>query len=131
MIHAIVAVSVRRPWMLVLSVLALTAIAGWFAASHFAMTTDTRALISPKVAWRVNEAAVNTAFPQQVDTTLVVIDGRTPELAEAAAAKLSERLAADKAHFRPVKRPDGGPWLAEHGLLLTPLSDVQSTTQSL
>ena len=121
----------RRPRWLVLSLLALTVAAGWFAATHFTMTTDTRALISPKVAWRVNEAAVNKAFPQQTDTTLIVIDGRTPELADAAAAKLTERLLADKAHFRRVKRPDGGQWLAEHGLLLTPVKEVRSTTQAL
>ena len=95
------------------------------------MTTNTQALISPKVAWRVNEAELNTAFPQLTETTLIVIDGRTPELAELAAARLAERLAADTARFRAVKRPDGGPWLAQHGVLFGTVAQVQSTTQSL
>ena len=109
----------------------LTMGAAWFAAAHFAMTTNTQALISPKVAWRVNEAALNTAFPQLTETTLVVIDGETPELAESAAARLAERLAADKARFRAVKRPDGGAWLTRHGVLFGSVAQVQSTTQSL
>ena len=105
--------------------------AGWFAATHFAMTTDTQALISPKVAWRVNEAAVNQAFPQQALTILVVVDGKTPELAELATARLAERLASDKAQFQNVKRPDGGTWLSQHGLLFGSVAEVRSTTQSL
>ncbi len=105
--------------------------AGWFAATHFAMTTDTQALISPKVAWRVNEAAVNQAFPQQALTILVVVDGKTPELAELATARLAERLGSDKAQFQNVKRPDGGTWLAQHGLLFGSVAEVRSTTQSL
>ena len=105
--------------------------AGWFAATHFAMTTDTQALISPKVAWRVNEAAVNKAFPQQALTILVVVDAKTPELAELATARLAERLTSDTARFRNVKRPDGGTWLAQHGLLFGSVAEVRSTTQSL
>ena len=109
----------------------LTAAAIWFAASHFAMTTNTQALISPKVGWRVNEAELNAAFPQLTETTLIIVDGRTPELAEMAAARLAERLAADTARFRAVKRPDGGAWLAQHGVLFGSVAQVQSTTQSL
>ncbi len=109
----------------------VTAGAGWFAATHFAMTTDTQALISPKVAWRVNEAEVNRAFPQQALTILIIVDGRTPELAELGAARLAARLATDKQHFSAVKRPDGGPWLAQHGVLFGSVAEVRSTTQSL
>ncbi|WP_294102208.1 MMPL family transporter [Sphingomonas sp.] len=129
--HSIVAFSARRAWLLLLALMLATVGAGWFAATHFAMTTDTQALISPKVAWRVNEAAVNQAFPQQALTILVVVDGKTPELAELATARLAERLASDKAQFQNVKRPDGGTWLSQHGLLFGSVAEVRSTTQSL
>ena len=121
----------QRPWLLLCALLLLTAAAAWFAVTHFAMTTNTQALISPKVGWRVNEAELNTAFPQLTETTLIVVDGRTPELAEMAAARLAERLTADTARFRAVKRPDGGAWLAQHGVLFGSVAQVQSTTQSL
>ena len=74
-------------------------------------------LISADVKWRVDERRLNEAFPQNGNVILVVIDGETPELAEAAAAKLSARMAADPAHFSAVRRPDGGAFFAQNGLL--------------
>ena len=126
-----VAFSARRPWLLVLACAALTLLAVAFAATQFKMTTNTAALISPDVDWRRNEAAVNTAFPQLTDTTLAIVDGRTPELAEAGAAALAERLAGDTVHFKTVRRPDGGDYLARQGVMFGSLDEVQATTRSL
>ncbi len=126
-----VSFSARRPWPLVVVCALLTVLAAWFAAGHFAMTTDTSALISPAVDWRRDEALLNTKFPGQTDTTLVVIDGQTPELAELGAARLSAALAADKVHFRTVRRPDGGDFLAREGVLFGSVEAVRSTARSL
>ncbi|MFM9827260.1 MAG: MMPL family transporter [Sphingomonas sp.] len=126
-----VSFSARRPRLLVALSLLLTMLAAWFAAGHFAMTTDTSALISPDVDWRRDEAVLNTQFPGQTDTTLVVIDGQTPELAESAAARLTAALAADQQHFRTVRRPDGGDFLAREGVLFGSVEDVRATTKSL
>jgi hopanoid biosynthesis associated RND transporter like protein HpnN len=126
-----VALGVRRPLAVLLACLALVAVAALYATSHFAMTTDTAALISPKIAWRVNEKAVETAFPQLSDVLLVVIDGKTPELAEAATAKLSAALAADTRHFRTVQRPDGGAYFDREGLLFGSTAEVQASTKAL
>lgn len=131
LIDKAVTASARRPWQLVLLCLALTVVAIAYAVTHFAMTTNTQVLISPDVAWRQNETALNRAFPQLTDTTLVVVDGATPELAEVAAARLTEAMAADTMHFRRVARPDGGPYLARQGILFGSVDDVRGTTQSL
>ncbi len=127
----LVAVSTARAWATVAVGLLVGVLAVWFAATHFAMTTDTSALISPKEQWRRNETAVSKAFPQNDDLTVIVVDGRTPELAEDAAARLTERLQTDTKHFLGVRRGDGGPFLAREGLLLQPLSDVKATTEGL
>ena len=126
-----VGLATRRAWATVAIGAVLGAGALAYAASHFAMTTDTAELISPKVQWRRNEAALSRAFPQNDDLSVVVIDGRTPELAEDAATRLAERLAMDPAHIRSVERPDGGPFFAHEGLLLQPLADVRATTAGL
>ena len=123
--------SARHPWWLVLLCVALTAAAVFYAVTHFAMTTNTQVLISPDVEWRQNETALNRAFPQLTDTTLVVVDGATPELAEAATARLFERMAGDTMHFRRVVRPDGGAYLSRQGILFGSLEEVRGTTQSL
>ncbi len=127
----VVAAACRRPW-LVLLVTLLAACGGLFGVTQrFAMTTDSYSLIAPTEPWRVNEAALNTAFPQNRDVILVVIDGQTPELAEAAAARLTDRLAADSVHFRGVRRPDGGAFFAKNGLLFASEAEVAATTARL
>ncbi len=126
-----VAFACRRPWWTLLIALLLTAAAAVFAADRFQMSTDTSALISPNVDWRLNERRMEAAFPQYGDSVLVVIDAATPELAERAAASLAQRMAADPAHFRRVTRPDGGDFFAREGLLFGSEADVAVATRRM
>ncbi|MBN9290276.1 MAG: hopanoid biosynthesis-associated RND transporter HpnN, partial [Hyphomicrobium denitrificans] len=84
----IVAAALRLPWLTVLLAIALTAGAVQYISTHFAITTDTSQLISSDLDWRQREQQFDAAFPQHSDTIEVVIDGTTPEVAEAAARKL-------------------------------------------
>ncbi|HZZ31766.1 MAG TPA: MMPL family transporter [Phenylobacterium sp.] len=120
-----------HPWLTLSVVLALAAAALWFVVGHFSMTSDTAELISSKVAWRRHEIAMDKAFPQNTDSTVVVIDAATPELAESAAAALTAKLATETQLFRSVRRPDGGPFFAREGLLFAPTPQVRATTDQL
>ena len=95
------------------------------------MNTDSEQLIDAKVGWRMRQARFDAAFPQQTNLTVVVIDGATPELAESAAARLTEKLTADKELFNHVQRPDGGAFWSHNGMLFLPLKEVQDTTQQM
>ena len=118
----------RRPLQVIL-LAAMLVVAGVASiGANFAMTTDSVALISPDVGWRVNERQLDAAFPQNGDAILAVIDGDTAEIAEAAAARLSARLAADHVHFRRVSRPDGGDFFARQGLLFESPRAVSAAT---
>jgi hopanoid biosynthesis associated RND transporter like protein HpnN len=127
----LVGISVRRPFVVLLLCLAFVAGGLTYAIGGFAMTTDTGALISPNVDWRKNEKAVETAFPHLTDAMLVIVDGKTPELAEAATIKLTDRLTTDTAHFRLVRRPDGGMFFDREGLLYGSTAEVKAATASL
>ncbi len=121
----------RHAALTVLAALLITLGAAYYTQTHFNMNTDSEQLISAKVSWRQRELAFDSKFPGQSNLIAVVIDGATPELAEAAAASLSARIAADKALFPSVRRPDGGEFFDHNGLLFLPLSDVQATAQQL
>ncbi len=95
------------------------------------MTTDTAELISTDLEWRQREIAYDAAFPQQEDLVVAVVDGATAEIAESAAARLTEALRARPDLFRTVRRPDGGAFFDRNGLLLLPLEEVQATTDQL
>jgi hopanoid biosynthesis associated RND transporter like protein HpnN len=125
-----VAACCRRARLVVVITLALAAGALAYAATHFAMTSDTDNLLSTHLPYRVREAAFSALFQPEGDQIVVVIDGRTPELATAAAASLAQRLAARPDLFRTVQQPEGG-FFAREGLLYQPLPQVRDQMSQL
>jgi hopanoid biosynthesis associated RND transporter like protein HpnN len=130
-IATVVRRSCLRRWQVLFAALALCAVALVYIFGHFRMTSDTTQLFSPSVGWRQREIALTKAFPQNSDTIVVVIDGKTPELAEHAADTLNGKLAADTKLFLRVRRPDGGPFFKKEGLLFLKTEEVSSATDQL
>jgi hopanoid biosynthesis associated RND transporter like protein HpnN len=131
LIWRMVAESCRRPWTVIAVVAVLCALALAYTLGHFAMTTDTAELISPKTPWRQQEAAMDRAFPQGGAQLVVVVDGATPELAESSAAALAAALAKRTDLVKRVERPDGGPFFAQNGLLFLSRQEVTDVTSQL
>ena len=103
-------------WPVIAAAVLLTLVASWYAATHFAMTTDVNQLISPNMPWRQREAAMEKAFPQY-DTITAVINAPTPELVDEATGALAQRLSQQKDLFRAIVQPKGGSFFAQNGLL--------------
>ena len=107
-------------------------IAGFvYTVLNFNMDTDSTKLISAAVDWRVREIHFDKLFPQQVNLILVVVDGQTPELAEAGTAALADALAKQKKNFSLVRRPDGGAFFNQNGLLFLSYDDVKAATEQM
>jgi hypothetical protein len=100
-------------------------------AQHFAITTDSLAMISPHLPWRRDQAKYDAAFPQFDGAIVVVVDGATPELTERGAAMLAAQLSTRTDLFQSVTRADGGPFFARNGLLFRPLAQVEATARQL
>lgn len=131
-VSAVVAIAVQLRWASILLGLALTAGAIFYVVNHFAITTDTSQLIASDLDWRQRERQFDAAFPQHTDTIDIVIDGKTPELTEAAAAKLAAALSESKPDpFEIVRRRDGGPFFEKNGLLYLSLAELRETTEGL
>jgi hopanoid biosynthesis associated RND transporter like protein HpnN len=130
-IERIVAFCCLWPWAVIALSLALGAGGVLFTRQNFAMNTDSAQLIDAKVGWRMRQSSFDAKFPQQTSLILVVIDGATPELAESAAARLTEKLQTNPRLFTHVRRPDGGAFFNQNGLLFLPLNEVKDTTQQL
>lgn len=130
-VERIVAFCCRWPWAVITIWLILAGGAVWYTTQNFAMNTDSEQLIDARVGWRMRQARFDAAFPEQNNLTLVVIDGATPELAEAAAARLTDKLASDPVLFTHVRRPDGGPFFNQNGLLFLSLPELKQTVQQL
>ena len=102
-----------------------------FVALRFSVHTELAALIPADEPWRMHEHVFERAFVEQSDDITLVIDGRTPELADAAAARLQAALAPRTDLFVSVERLNGGPFFEREGILFLPEAEVRATTEAL
>ena len=112
-----VAASRRRP-LLVLAAAAVLALASiLYARGNLGLDTDTADMISADPEWRQTWIELKAAFPQLVDTLLIVADGETPDLADRASRILAAALEAEHALVEWAVRPDALPFFERNALL--------------
>jgi hopanoid biosynthesis associated RND transporter like protein HpnN len=131
LITRLVGLCVAHPWTVLALVISLCAGMGYYVTRHFAMTTDTDALLSHKLPWRVRQAAFEAEFPQDSSKIVMVVDGQTPELSEAATARLAASLSVQARWFHSVERPDSGPFWEHNRLLFASTEDVRKVIAQL
>lgn len=130
-IVAVVMACRRFRWIVLALAIAVTAVCAHFAITNFQIDTKTRDFISSRLPWRQDMIEMDKAFPDRVDQILVVIDGKTPELTEAAARLLSDKLRERIDLSESVVRPDGGPFFNRSALLFMPVDGVRKSTEEL
>ncbi len=108
---------VHHAWLVLLIALLLAGGCIWLAEAKLAVTTDTSRLFSESLPWRQRGMELQRAFPQNEDLLVAVVDGATPEEAEATANSLAIALAADTVHFKEVRQPDSSPYLERNAFL--------------
>ena len=120
----------RYAWPVIGAAILLTVASSWYAATHFAMTTDINKLISPNIPWRVREAAFEKAFPQY-ELIVAVIDAPTPELGQEATGALVQRLSQQSDLFRSIQQPKDGAFFQQNGFLFESLDELGSQLNNL
>ncbi len=113
----LVEASVRRAKVVVLAGLVLAAACTALAVTRLGVTTDLNGLFAASLPWKQRLAVFDREFPQFDDLIVAVIDAHIPEEAEATASGLAAAMAADKAHFKSVRRPDSSPYFDKNGLM--------------
>src|SRR5215831_1150538 len=119
----------RHAWWVIIFGLALAAVSTVYAARHFAIKTDVTDLFPSDLPWTQRAFEYSGSFPQP--DVLVVIDAPTPEMVEAATAKLVDALAARRDVIRTIHQPQGGEFFERNGLLYLPTAEVARLTQGL
>ncbi|GIL38747.1 MMPL family transporter [Roseiterribacter gracilis] len=121
----------RRATYIVILAAIVTGLSVWYASNRLGIDTDTGRLLGEDLPWRKQEMALDKAFPANVDNLAIVIDGATPELADIAAQTIADKLTARTDLFRYTRRPDGGAFFDQQGLLLLPKEEVQQVADRL
>ena len=130
-VAAIVAFCCRNAGLVALTGIVLGIAGGYYAATHFAMNTNSESLISAQVPWRVRQAEFDREFPQRNNLILVVVQGASPQRADDAATRLTASLAANKKLFYTVRRLDGSDFFKRAGLLFLSTPELKKTLDQL
>ena len=124
------AMVLAHPWrvLLVHSVLlfaAVSAVVGWLR-----IDTDTSAMLSAKLDWRQQQIALEQAFPDYRNGSLVVVRAATQQRANDAAAALRATLLANTLVTKAFTQ-EADPTLRQQGLMLMPAAQFENTAEAL
>jgi hopanoid biosynthesis associated RND transporter like protein HpnN len=120
----------KHAWPVLAAAVLLTVASSWYAATHFAMTTDINQLISTDIPWRQREMAFEKAFPQY-ELIVAVVEAPTPELTAEASDALAQRLLAQNTLFHSVEQPQGGAFFDQNGFLFEPTDELKPQLEML
>ncbi|MGI8739577.1 MAG: MMPL family transporter [Gammaproteobacteria bacterium] len=121
----------RAPRAVVLSFVVIAVGSVYYASQHLGMDTDRADMLSAELPFRQDYETYKRAFPQYVDTLLLVIESDTPELARAAADRVANKLKRTNTLFRTVSRPGAGAFFDRHAFLYLDVPELRQLADDL
>lgn len=115
----------RHPRTILLLFLVAT---GWtldYAMKNLSVNANTAEMLSLDLPFQQNRIRLETAFPHDVSTFLMVVEGNTPEQTAAAVEQLGAALRANRQEIKSVYIPDEGDFFAKNGLLYLDLPELE------
>ncbi|WP_375205727.1 MMPL family transporter [Hyphococcus sp.] len=116
----------RAGAVLAAAILILGGLAGYYAATHLKVNTDTSAMLDPDLPFQRRAAELRDAFPQIKNDVVIIVRAPTLDEADAYAIELREKLLADTDNFTAVFAPAADPFFRENGLLYLTPSELES-----
>jgi uncharacterized protein len=107
-------------------ILVLAGAAGWYAATHLKVNTDTSAMLDPGLPFQQRAAELRDAFPEMKNDILILVRAPTLDEADAYAAELRTALLADEENFTAVFAPAAEPFFRNNGLLYLSEDELES-----
>ena len=122
---------IRHPWLVILLFVLGCGFTLRYTMENLKVDTNTGDMISLELPFQKNRIALEKAFPQDIGTVLLLVEGQTPEATSAAVTRIVGRLRQDTAHFSQVYVPDEGAFFARNGLLFLDLPELENLTNQL
>lgn len=113
-------------WSVVLISLVAAGATAHYTATHISINTDTEAMLSESLPWRVARITYKHDFPYFSDTIVVVIDGATADVASDAAIQLAIALRQEQSLIDNVYYPAGDEFFRRNQMLY--LDDTELST---
>ena len=121
----------NRPWLLIVSFVVASGLIGKYTMDNLTVNTNTANMISTQLPFQQNRIKLETSFPQDVNTILLLVEGDTPEQTSAVVDRVSDGLRADKDAVKSVYVPDQGEFFDRNGMLYLPLQELENISKQL
>ena len=121
----------RIAWPIVVVATLFTAGAGFYAATHAGINTDTSEMLDRRLPFRQLIELSREKFPLFGKTILIVLDGETSGAARTAADELSQALRRDGTAISTVFYPADDPFFRQNGFLYLETDALQATIDRL
>ena len=121
----------RRPKLSIAVSLLATGLAGYYAAGHLGVNTDTANMISPTLPWRRDFIEYRDAFPVRDRNLLIVIDAPSAVRADAFSAALLAELRRRPDLYHSILLQGEGEFFERNGLLYLPPAELEQLADRL
>ena len=116
----------RSRWLTVGFFIVISVVAGYYAATHLKVNTDTSEMLDANLSFQKNSIALRDAFPQIKSDLIVIVKAPTLDEADAFAGALRDKLENDKDSFSAVFAPAENPFFLNNGLLYLETSKLEA-----
>ncbi|MDD5036115.1 MAG: MMPL family transporter [Methylococcaceae bacterium] len=121
----------NRPWWLLMLSVIVTGFIGQYAYQNLTVNTNTADMISIELPFQKNRIKLETTFPQDVSTVLLMVEGPTPEQTSEALKRISAKLVEKKDFVKSVYLPDESDFFERNGMLYLSLKELQDISTQL
>ena len=122
----------RRAWWFIVTYALVIVFALRYTGTHLGINSYIEDMIAEDLPWRQTFMDYHEAFPQYVDSLLIVIDGLTPDLAKEAQYALATRLEGDENVFvESIFLPGAGEFFDRYGLLYLEIEELRNLSDKI
>ncbi|MCL7422706.1 MAG: MMPL family transporter [Methylobacter sp.] len=121
----------NRPWWLLAFSVIISGFVFHYTANNLTVNTNTAEMLSPELPFQQDRQRLEKAFPQDANTILMLVEGKTPEQTTDALQRITSGLQQQKDQIRSVYIPDEGAFFDRNGLLYLSLKELQVLSTKL
>ncbi len=121
----------NRPWLLIVSFVLASVFIGKYTMDNLTINTNTADMISTELPFQQNRLKLEKAFPQDVNTILLLVESDSPEQTSAVVKRISEELRQNKTVIKSVYVPDEGEFFDRNGMLFLSQKELEDMSKQL
>jgi len=121
----------RYAWLIIGMALLLTGLSIYYAKDHLGVNNNSSEMLSPDLPFQKNFKRLETAFPQDTNAILFVVDTPTPEETAIAASNLLKRLENNSDFFESSYIPDDNAFFRQQAFLYLSTAELDKLASNL